>query len=88
MLRIHPPLNKQHDSLLEDLELHPLDPGQKLIEASDKPHHMLSANGIVLTEALTNWIVGRLDRVEVVSPVCLRMLIASRIDAVPRQYQR
>lgn len=87
MLRLHPNTSPGFDALLEDLELHPLNPSQKLIEASDQTHHMLSADSIVATEALANWIVSRLDRVEVISPLWLRTVIASRIQAVQKRYE-
>lgn len=86
MLHIHPVAGESHDALLEDLELHPIHPDQRLTPASDRSHYILSVNGIIPTEALANWIISRLDRVEVVSPTWLRQLITSRIAAVQRRY--
>jgi len=87
MLHIHPTADRHHDSLLEDIELHPIHPDQRVTAASDQTHHVLSVDQIIPTEALSNWIVSRLDRVEVVSPGWLRELISSRIQAVQRRYQ-
>ena len=86
MLHVHPSEGEHGDTLVKDLELHPLDTSQRLTAASDRSHHVLTIDRIVPTEALASWIVGRLDRVEVVSPGWLRQLIAERIATVHRRY--
>ena len=74
------------DNLLRDLKAFPLSKNQDLTKEKDTDNYILSAKNMRATHQLTEWIVGRLDRVEVLAPLTLRAYIAGRIAAVHRLY--
>ena len=86
VLHIHDGIDASADALIKDLQLHPLEYTQKITLPADESHCILSIDNMVPTEALVNWIAGRLDRIEVMAPNWLRQLIADRIAAVHRRY--
>ena len=57
------------DNLLQDLTEFPLSRKQSLTEEEGTDHYILSAPRMRATHQLTEWIVGRLDRVEVLAPL-------------------
>jgi len=74
------------DALIDDLRAYPLAIDQQLTLSGDQSFHVMSIDSIVPTESLVSWILGRHDRVEVVSPCWLRQLIRQRIAAMQRRY--
>jgi predicted DNA-binding transcriptional regulator YafY len=79
-------IDAKSENLLLDLKEFPLSKKQELTEEEGTDNVLLTANGMRATHQLTEWIVGRLDRVEVLKPVALRNYIAERIAAVHRLY--
>jgi hypothetical protein len=79
-------IDADRDNLLQDLKEFPLAKKQTLEKEHGTDNYMLSAPGTRATHQLTEWIVGRLDRVEVLGPPKLRSYIADRIAAVHRLY--
>lgn len=79
-------IDAESDNLLRDLTEFPLSKKQTLEEEEGTDNYILTAPGTRATHQLTEWIVGRLDRVEVVAPLKLRTYIADRIAAVNRLY--
>ncbi len=74
------------DNLLQDLEQFPLSKRQRLEIEEGSNHHILVAPGMRATYQLTQWIVGRLERVEVIAPTRFRESLAERIAAVHALY--
>ena len=79
-------IDAKSDNLFRDLKEFPLSRNQELTKEKGTDNYILSAKGMRATHQLTEWIVGRLDRVEVLSPLSLRTYIAERIAAVHRLY--
>ena len=79
-------INAASDNLLQDLKEFPLSKKQVLEEEQGTDNYILSAPGTRATHQLSEWIVGRLDRVEVLAPPKFRTYIADRIAAVHRLY--
>jgi hypothetical protein len=71
---------------LQDLQEFPLSMKQSLEKEPGTDNYILSAPGTRATHQLTEWIVGRLQRVEVLAPLGLRAYIADQIEAVHRLY--
>ena len=86
VLHVYPPPTGLNDALIDDLRAYPLAIDQQLTLSADESFHILCINGIVPTESLAVWILGRHDRVEVVSPHWLRQLIMQRIAAMQQRY--
>jgi len=76
----------ESDNLLQDIEEFPLSRSQKIDKEKGTSNHILTAPGIRASHQLTEWIVGRLDRVEVLAPVNLRQYIADEIAATHQLY--
>jgi hypothetical protein len=74
------------DNLLQDLEEFPLSRTQTIKKEKGTSNHILTAPGIRASHQLTEWIVGRLDRVEVLAPVKLRTYIADQLAATQQRY--
>jgi hypothetical protein len=74
------------DNLLQDLKEFPLSKSQVLEKEQGTDNYILSAPGTRATHQLTEWIIGRLDRVEVLAPLKLRNYIAARIAAMHSLY--
>ena len=74
------------DNLLQDLEEFPLSKSQSIRKERGTGNHILTAPGIRASHQLTEWILGRLDRVEVLAPVKLRTYIAEQVAAVHALY--
>jgi len=74
------------DNLLQDLEEFPLSRKQTIEKERRTRNHILTAPGIRASHQLTEWILGRLDRIEVLAPDKLRSYIVDRIDAMRKRY--
>ena len=82
-LRIH---SESGESLLQDLREYPLSQAQAIIREPGTENHILSAPRMRASYHLVEWILGRMERVEVLSPVSLRDYIGSRIEVMHRLY--
>ncbi len=78
--------NGKKDNLLQDIEEFPLSKSQTIEVEKGTSNQILTASGMRATHQLTEWIVGRLDRVEVLAPVNLRQYIADKIAATHQRY--
>jgi predicted DNA-binding transcriptional regulator YafY len=76
----------ESDNLLQDIDEFPLSRSQKIKMEKGTANHILTASGIRASHQLTEWIVGRLDRVEVLAPVKLRDYIATQLAAMQQLY--
>jgi len=86
VLYVYPPSTGPGDALINDLRAYPLAIDQQLTLSTDQSFHILCIDCIVPTESLAVWILGRHDRVEVISPHWLRQLIRKRIAAMQLRY--
>jgi predicted DNA-binding transcriptional regulator YafY len=82
-LRIHA---AAADNLLQDLEEFPLSRQQTIEREPGTRNHLLTARGLRSTHQLIEWIVGRLERVEVLAPRALREQVAAHIAAMHSHY--
>lgn len=74
------------DNLLADLEEFPLSASQEIAPEKGTGNYLLEARRMRATRQLIEWIVGRLDRVEVVAPQSLRAHVVSTVDAMRARY--
>jgi predicted DNA-binding transcriptional regulator YafY len=74
------------DNLLQDLEEFPLSREQTIRKERGTDNHVLTAAGMRASHQLIEWIVGRLDRVEVLEPKSLRNHVAERIATLHSLY--
>jgi predicted DNA-binding transcriptional regulator YafY len=74
------------DNLLQDLREFPLAKGQVIEAESGTDNYLLKAPGMRASHQLTEWVVGRLDRVEVLRPSRFREHVASQLAAASRIY--
>jgi predicted DNA-binding transcriptional regulator YafY len=75
------------DNLLQDLEEFPLSREQTIHKERSTDNHVLTAAGMRASHQLIEWIVARLDRVEVLEPRSLRNHVADRIAAAASIYR-
>jgi len=83
VLRIH---DGDSDNLLNDLQEFPLSKDQTIEKEMGSNHYLLTAKRVRGTHQLIEWILGRVDRIEVVAPVNLRQYIVERLDAMRAIY--
>ena len=83
MLRI---FDGNRDNLLADLEQFPLSKQQEVMYEEETGQHLLMARRMRATHQLIEWIMGRLDRVEVLAPDALRQHIVSQLSAMQARY--
>jgi hypothetical protein len=76
----------ESDNLLQDIREFPLSTTQTIKNETGTSNHILTAPGMRASHQLTEWIVGRLDRVEVLAPIKLRRYIAGQIAATHQLY--
>jgi predicted DNA-binding transcriptional regulator YafY len=76
----------EKDNLLADLEEFPLSEGQEITKEKGTANYLLEARRMRATHQLVEWIVGRLDRVEVVAPASLRAHVSAKLDAMRARY--
>ena len=76
------------DNLLQDLQEFPLSSKQKVEKIRGTGDYLLKASGMRATHQLTEWIVGRLDRVEVLAPERLRLYVAEQVDDLQKIYSK
>jgi predicted DNA-binding transcriptional regulator YafY len=76
----------ESDNLLADLREFPLSKYQEIMFEEETGHHLLMARRMRATHQLIEWIMGRLDRVEVVAPLALRDHIVSKLSAMQARY--
>jgi predicted DNA-binding transcriptional regulator YafY len=81
-LRIH--LNETN--LLTDLEAFPLSPEQTLVKEKGTSNHLLTAPRMHGTHQLIEWILGRVEDIEVLAPSSLRTYIKQRLEATLARY--
>ncbi len=79
-------IDREIDNLLQDLKEFPLSLKQEIRKERGTSNHILTAPGMRASHQLIEWIVGRLDRVEVVEPKSLREHVAERIASVHSIY--
>lgn len=75
-----------NDNLRQDLEEFPLSKGQTITKEKGAGQHLLTAPGVRASHQLTEWILGRLDRVEVIAPRKLRRYITDQVAAIQARY--
>jgi len=89
VLRIYKGTNdKDKDNLLQDLEEFPLSKNQTITKEPGTENYLLTARDMRATHQLVEWIVGRMERVEVRSPEKLRRYVGQKIDAMHQRYAR
>ncbi len=74
------------DNLLSDLEEFPLSQDQEISREEGTGDYLLEARRIRGTHQLIEWIMGRVERIEVVAPTALRNYIMERLDAMQTRY--
>jgi predicted DNA-binding transcriptional regulator YafY len=74
------------DNLLADLEAFPLSPDQQIEKERGTGHYRLTAPRMRGTHQLVEWILGRVERVEVLAPSSLRSYIVERLEATLARY--
>jgi hypothetical protein len=74
------------DNLLSDLDEFPLSRNQTIRPEEGTGNYLLEAPRIRGTHQLIEWIMGRVERIEVVAPVALRNYIMERLDAMQARY--
>jgi len=74
------------DNLLSDLTEFPLSKDQEILREEGTGHYLLSARRMRGTHQLIEWIMGRVERIEVVAPTALRNYIMERLDAMRTRY--
>ncbi len=74
------------DNLLQDLREFPLSKKQEIMLEEGSGHHLLMARRMRATHQLIEWIMGRLDRIEVVAPLALREHIVAQLEATRARY--
>lgn len=77
-----------NDNLLRDLEEFPLSDKQSIWPESGTDSVVLHASGMHATFQLVEWILGRMDRVEVLAPLKLRNYVAARIARMHSRYRQ
>jgi predicted DNA-binding transcriptional regulator YafY len=78
----------ESDNLLQDIDEFPLSMSQSIEKEKGTRNHILTAPGMRASHQLTEWILGRLDRVEVLAPVKLRTHVAEQVSAVHALYRK
>lgn len=86
-LRIYKGAN-DNDNLLLDLKDFPLSKNQTIAKEPGTDNYLLTARDMRATHQLVEWIVGRMERVEVRSPEKLRSYVSQKIDAMQQRYAR
>jgi hypothetical protein len=61
---------------------------QKIEKIRGTEDYLLKASGMRATHQLTEWIVGRLDRVEVLAPERFRLYVAEQVDELQKIYSQ
>jgi hypothetical protein len=81
------------DNLLQDLNDHPLSDRQKIeheVAGDTGPAGettvVVTIPDMLISRSLVDWMVGRLDRLEVLEPHCLRDYLISRLEAMLGRY--
>ena len=82
-LRIH----GQADNLIRDLKEHPLSEHQQILPDTENDAHILTASGMRATHSLVEWVMGRMERVEVILPLRLRKHVMEKVDAMHSLYR-
>ena len=76
----------EDDNLLADLEEFPLSAEQQLVKEQGSNNYLLTAPRLRGTHQLIEWLMGRLERVEVLAPASLRDYVVERLDAMRARY--
>ncbi|MFC1560317.1 helix-turn-helix transcriptional regulator [Pseudomonadota bacterium] len=79
---------KKNDNLLQDLEEFPLSRKQTISKEPGTDNYLLTARDMRATHQLVEWIVGRIDRVEVKAPEKLRSYVVDKINAMQQRYAK
>ena len=74
------------DNLVRDLIEFPLSKVQEIEERIDTGDCLLTARGMLPTHTLIDWILGRLDRVEVLEPPAIREYVSDKVRAMYKVY--
>ena len=75
-----------NDNLVRDLREFPLSEEQEIEERLGKGDCLLTARGMLPTHTLIDWIMGRLDRVEVLEPPAIREYVSDKVRAMYKMY--
>jgi hypothetical protein len=78
--------HKKDDNLLQDLEDFPLSKKQTISKEPGTKNYLLTARDMRATRQLVEWIVGRMERVEVKAPEKLRSYVGEKINAMQQRY--
>ena len=78
--------SKGSNNLIRDLEEYPLSSRQSLEKQSGTAVYQLTAPGMLPTHTLVDWIMGRLDNVEVIEPPALRKHVSDKVRAMYEMY--
>ena len=78
--------HNKNDNLLQDLEEFPLSKKQTISKQPGTDNYLLTARDMRATHQLVEWIVGRMDRVEVKAPEKLRSYVGNKINAMQQRY--
>jgi len=77
---------RQSGNLVKDLREYPLSANQRITNQPDSNYFTLEAAGMRATHSLVEWIMGRLDRVEVISPKHFREHIKDQVAGMYQLY--
>jgi hypothetical protein len=78
--------HKKNDNLLQDLEEFPLSKKQTICKEPGTENYLLTARDMRATRQLVEWIIGRMERVEVKAPEKLRSYVGDKINAMQQRY--
>jgi hypothetical protein len=78
--------HKENDRLLQDLEDFPLSKKQTISKEPGTENYLLTARDMRATHQLVEWIIGRMERVEVKAPEKLRIYVGNKISAMQQRY--
>jgi hypothetical protein len=78
--------HKENDKLLQDLEEFPLSKKQTINKEPGTENYLLTARDMRATHQLVEWIIGRMERVEVKAPEKLRSYVGDKINAMQQRY--
>ena len=81
-LRIH----SAHEDMISDLQAFPLSPDQKISKEKATGNHLLTVPRMHGTHQLIEWILGRVEHVEVLAPTSLRNYIVERLHSTLALY--
>lgn len=76
----------EDDNFIRDLDEYRLSAKQQLTLVPDKGYYLLEAPDMRATQALVEWVLGRMERVEVVEPSHFRNYIRQKTEQILQRY--